>query len=507
MARVRRGTAANIIRQLINVVGQLALVPILLKFWGAELFGEWQMLTAGAAYVALLNFGFQTYATNRMNQHYSRNEMREFNRILQSSLFLALVIAFVGTLLALIVSFLLPIGNWLAPATSNNRTIIALLLTWHAGSLITGVLGGIYRAVGEYSRDMFFANLYYSSQMIVTALIAATGGRLLAASAAQLVLLAVLASMIRADLIRRHPEVELGIRQRDRRLALSFVAPSALFLVIQVSMLLSIQGSTLVVGAVMGAGAVAVFVATRSLVNLIPQAINSIGQVMWPEFTALEANGKLDILRDMQQLLTKLSLWLAVCAALLLHFVGADVVSVWTHNRLPYDGLLMDALLLFQLTASWYLPSSLVIASSNRHKPLALCQAAVVAGLGLGFVFARNWGAAGVVFGLLLADALTSAWYVPRAACRLLRCNLTSLFGQTILRGVPVAACLFVIARMLSGALVGSPALTRISVLAIMIGTVGLILLVTIWLSSSEKARLRPLFLNAKLFTQFASEQ
>jgi O-antigen/teichoic acid export membrane protein len=304
MARVRRGTAANIIRQLINVVGQLALVPILLKFWGAELFGEWQMLTAGAAYVALLNFGFQTYATNRMNQHYSRNEMREFNRILQSSLFLALVIAFVGTLLALIVSFLLPIGNWLAPATSNNRTIIALLLTWHAGSLITGVLGGIYRAVGEYSRDMFFANLYYSSQMIVTALIAATGGRLLAASAAQLVLLAVLASMIRADLIRRHPEVELGIRQRDRRLALSFVAPSALFLVIQVSMLLSIQGSTLVVGAVMGAGAVAVFVATRSLVNLIPQAINSIGQVMWPEFTALEANGKLDILRDMQQLLT-----------------------------------------------------------------------------------------------------------------------------------------------------------------------------------------------------------
>jgi O-antigen/teichoic acid export membrane protein len=492
-ARVRRGTAANIIRQLLNIVGQLLLVPILLKFWGGEMFGQWQMLTAGAAYFALLNVGFQTYATNRMNQHYSRNEMVEFNRTLHSSLFLAVVLALTGITLAVAIALVLPTGTWLKSATANGHAIIALLLMWHAASQINGVLGGTYRAVGEYSRDIFFANVHYCCHVVVIAVAAVAGGHLLAASAAQLVLLAVMTGVIWHDLKRRHPQVALGIRQRDLRLARSFIAPGALFLLIQFSMLVSIQGSTLVVGAVAGAASVAVFVTIRTLVNVIPQVINSVGQSLWPEFTALEASGRLTILADIHRLLTRLSVWLAVCGAVVLHSVGADVISLWTRNRLEYDSGLMTALLALQLTASWYLPSSLVIASSNRHRPLAVCQSAVVPGLLLGYLLAGTWGAAGVVFGLVAADAATSAWYVPLAACRLLGCNAFRLFGETLLRGIGTGLLLSALSYVVSVALADSAAIGRVLVLVGTIGIAGVLVFFIAWLTPSDKARLRSL--------------
>src|SRR4051794_24667332 len=133
--RVKRGTTANILRQLSNVVCQLALVPVLLAYWGPEHYGKWQMLTAGAAYVALLNLGLQTYASNRMNQHYSRGEMRNFNEVFQSAFFFSLMIALVAIAGAAVFLFGSPVGHWVSFFRGENRYILLLLVAWHASSL------------------------------------------------------------------------------------------------------------------------------------------------------------------------------------------------------------------------------------------------------------------------------------------------------------------------------------------------------------------------------------
>jgi O-antigen/teichoic acid export membrane protein len=68
LKRLTRGSAATLMRQMINLVGQILLVPVYLKYWGPQLYGEWQILSASVAYLTLLDLGVQTFAANRMNQ-------------------------------------------------------------------------------------------------------------------------------------------------------------------------------------------------------------------------------------------------------------------------------------------------------------------------------------------------------------------------------------------------------------------------------------------------------
>ena len=53
--RLRSGMLASGFGFSVNLVSQVALVPILLFFWGQELFGEWVILSAVPAYLSLSN--------------------------------------------------------------------------------------------------------------------------------------------------------------------------------------------------------------------------------------------------------------------------------------------------------------------------------------------------------------------------------------------------------------------------------------------------------------------
>ena len=56
VGRLTSAALANLLRHASAIIGQIALVPILLKCWGAQLYGEWQILAAAVTYLALLDF-------------------------------------------------------------------------------------------------------------------------------------------------------------------------------------------------------------------------------------------------------------------------------------------------------------------------------------------------------------------------------------------------------------------------------------------------------------------
>src|SRR3954453_412334 len=85
LRRVSQGTAANVLGQGINVVGQLVQVPILLAAWGTARYGEWLSLSAVVAYLSLLDFGVQTYSTNRLTQCRAKGDLEQYRRVLQSA--------------------------------------------------------------------------------------------------------------------------------------------------------------------------------------------------------------------------------------------------------------------------------------------------------------------------------------------------------------------------------------------------------------------------------------
>jgi O-antigen/teichoic acid export membrane protein len=486
-----------VIRQLINVIGQIALVPILLGAWGDQVYGEWQILAAALTHITLLDFGMQTYVANRMNQCYARGEMVSLTRLLHSALAFSAVVCTGGVLMCVTFVLLAPLNRWFhLTATSRPAAgLVALLLALQAiFSLPAGVLGGLYRAVGEYARDLTINNVYRLAILVLTVAIVRLGGGLVAVAAMQFLLTVITVAFLFCDLQRRHPEIHLGVRERNWQLAFSFLVPSSLFLLMQLSTILTVQGSVLLIGTTLGASTVAVLAALRSLVNVIPQATSSLGLTFWPEFTAMEAKGEYKVLDALHRFAAKGTLWLALCAAVFLHFTGRDIIAWWIGSRIAYDHQLMNSLLLLQIAATLYLMSSLVLSSTNNHRLLAICRLLSSAlGLAMGY-FLIGWaGAAGAVLGLMIADLATCGWLIPRATCKMLGRGTSVFIKEVFGTGVAFIVVLYAISYVVLKTLPGGADIHRVFTAASTVGVVGTILFYLLWLNREEKDRIRSL--------------
>lgn len=492
--RLTHGTAVTLMRQVINVAGQLLLIPLYLKFWGDQLYGEWQLLSAAIAYVTLLDFGVQTFAVNRMNQCYAREDLPELRRVFHTALHLSMTVSGAAGLILIGLITLIPVESWFHLEQTGRQTAmvaLAALAFQFTCSLPAGVIGGVYRAIGEYSRDVLFNNIQRASVITATALLLMNGGGIVTIAIAQLTGLLAHIAFVQWDLRRRHPEVRIGISGRDRRLGWSFIGPSGLFFLMQISMALTLQGTTLLIGAVAGAGVVAVFVALRALANCIPQVAQALGATLWPELTALEAKKDYRRLGEAYVLASKLLLGFALTAGVFLHFTAPDIVQWWTSGRLHFDSNLMNALILLQICQAWYLTSNVLLGSSNNHKRLAICQLlSSAAGLTVGAILGRRFGAGAVLWSLVGAEVAITCWAVPLFAMRVARQSSPRYVAEVFGKGAVFGLALYMAAWSAS-AWLSSGGFQRIAGIGTLISLAALAVLVLFWLDRDQRRWVR----------------
>ena len=448
VTRLTKGFLANIVGQVIAASGQLVLVPVFLACWGKQLYGEWLLLSAATAYVALCDFGMQMFVVNRMNQCYARGDVTQGTRILHSALLTSVLVC--GIVLAILVPgvFLAPLEKWLHLTITSHvaSAIIACVLMFQI--LVTipyGLVAGVYRATGEYARGQMAQNTSAMLSLCFTVTVVVLGGTPVYAASAQLAAVAIVMIFVTRDLSKRQHHLQPGFRQANLRLGLSLVGPSLLFALIQVAFWLTVQGSVLIVGSLFGAVAVAVFVPCRTLGNLIRQVIAAFTNAIWPEWTTLDAEGKRETLRTMLLLASKTFVALSVSLSAFLYLAGAPILLAWTRHRVEADLGLINAVLGLVTFQSPWLASSLLLAASNRLRALACCYlGAAVFGLGAGLIAGRAFGPAGVVWGMCAGELLICGTILPWMACRAVGQSLASFAAQVYGRGAVLAGVVFI---------------------------------------------------------------
>ena len=495
--RIKRGTLANVLRQIIIIGSEVALVPILLTYWGAGLYGEWQVLSAAVIYITVLDLGTHTYAINRLNQCYATGQIDELRKNLHTALVVALVTGTLGLMFMFSVAVFVPVNQWFNLKETSELTtrLVLFVLAIHAAlALPIAVISGVYRAVGEYARDVMINNVYRTATCVFTALVAVLGGGILEVAEVTLFCFASALAFILWDLHRRYPQLAIGVRQFDRKLMMTFIVPSLLFFFIQASATAIVQGAVLIVAAAAGAAAVAVFTTLRTLVNGIPQVVNSISGTLWPELTALEAKGEYRRLADLHQLSAKIILWLGICAGVFLHFGARDIVKLWTGSRITFDQSLIDGLLVLEVLITWSLASQTLLAAANRPRILAICQlVGSSAGLGLGYILAQSWGSPGVAWGLVAGYLATTSWIIPFAACQMVRCSMRSFLLHVLGRGLIVLAVLLAFVGYVQPMLPFQGGIVGVFFIWLATGVVGLAMLITVLTSAGERKTLRSL--------------
>jgi len=261
--RLRKGIASEIFANLTRIVIQVGGVPLFLVFWGDEGYGEWLLLTAILGYLRLSSVGFGQATRNRMAMDVSAGMRDQALGYFQSTSLLFLAIG-------LVVLLGVGLATLAAPAIHGflNFDVLSVLGLQQAflilGCVITinlqvEVLDAGFRSEGHYGLSTFLIML---SELLIFALVIVvlvTGG-----GQVQGVICYLAGTIFRFVLLwlvlrRLAPWIRFGLDQASLRTVKMFTLPSLAFMAFPLGQAMGLQGTLIVIGAVLGPPAVVVF--------------------------------------------------------------------------------------------------------------------------------------------------------------------------------------------------------------------------------------------------------
>ena len=379
-----------------------------------------------------------------MTGAYARGDLSRYRQLQGSAVAFYVGMAFSVSLLSGLMAAVLPVPAWIgiryiSPAVAAAVTwLLAARILWQ---MPAGQLWNIYRTTGNLGATQWLWNLQSFGVLAVTATVLLLQGdvlRLAGWSAAPLILVT---SGALISLKRSHPELLPKLSEVSLAGLRELLKPSLLFGLIMLSMALTLQGPVLLVSKALGGTAVALLVTTRTLSNVIRQMVSPLQLALWPELTRLDAVGAQPALRFGHRLLAIGSIALSAAVGGALWFEGASVMAVWTHGKLGADIWLLRVFLLATVLQSTWLPSSLFLMASNRHRRLALCNfTSAILTLMVISVLIRPYGLLVAPLGALIGDALACCHFVIKDTCFILK-EEYARFATRLWSGGAIVTC------------------------------------------------------------------
>ncbi|OGR25438.1 MAG: hypothetical protein A2139_07425 [Desulfobacca sp. RBG_16_60_12] len=404
--------------QIINVASRIVLVPLFLVAWGADIYGEWLLLSSLVAYLSLTEMGAQLYIVNRMTQAYAHRDNDQFCKILHTGLALFLIIPIAVFIIFVAVIVFFNPASFLHITQTGHGTVIlvlAILAFQIVLSLPQSVLLRVYFAVEMLPRGVMLINLMQLMSFIFLA-----GGLwlrwgMVAIAILQLIPYGLIAGMALFDLNRKFPHFKiLSLREAEFSFGLSFIKPSLHFFLIQLSQAFSVQGIVLVVGMLMGPIQVVLFSTMRTLVNLIRSFLDQLSHAAWPELTRLDAQEDMDKFLALFRVILRSTLMAAIFFITIFHFYGGHIYHFWLRKTVPFEQPVMDLFLIYISQFIFWLACSHPLQATNRHHTLAkVLFISSILTITLAYLGGRHLGLPGIVLGMIIGDLVLPFWFVP----------------------------------------------------------------------------------------------
>ena len=366
---------ASVLSPLVSIFIQLINVPVMLRFWGAHLYGEWLIISTIPAYLLLTDFGFGNVAgsdmTMRVHAGDTEGAIESFQSIAAFVLVMSLLL---GALLSAVV-FLLPVHRLLHLTSMSPRQTQLSLLFLSINCLVIlqwNFINAGYRCAGKYATALVYVNviriLEGASFLVLL---------FLHAGPVQLSMLMLGISIVGTSWLlfmksRLIPWLPLGLRHARWQRVRELTVPAAAYMAFPTGSALSLQGMTMMVGIVLGPMAVAVFNPMRTLSRTVSQLSDAVRISVLVELSAVYGKADWDLARKLHRMACQLSFFLALLASIALAIFGPRIFALWTHGRIVMNVPTFYILLVVVLVNSIWNVSSAVPMAANRHQRLAI---------------------------------------------------------------------------------------------------------------------------------------
>lgn len=371
---ILKNIGAGSLTVFINIVFQLLSVPIFLKFWGVNLYGEWIVFTSITAYFSITDIGLSTVTSNDFSINYAREKYKKCNILLNNNIFF---IVFIFTLifitLFIICSFvnLSKVLNFTILSENEVEFGMLLLIIQVFLGMLSNLLNSIYRAIHSFARGMMIDNIIRIMENLVL-----ISGVILKISFVNLLFLYILPRLIGLFFkyidSKRYYNLKINIKYFDKGEFKKIIIPSLSFFSFPVGNSIILQGFTLLVSFLMGTTAVVVFNTTRTLVNFIKTGLSLVANSVWPEFSLAYGIDDKISMKKMFRSTVSISLYLSFILSLFLLVFGKMIYIFWTNEKIDLDYTLLVTFVITIITNTIWYSASIALAATNNHKTYSL---------------------------------------------------------------------------------------------------------------------------------------
>jgi O-antigen/teichoic acid export membrane protein len=413
--RFLRGLGATSIGPLVTILAQLVSVPVFLRSWGPKLYGEWLILSAIPTYLAFSDVGFGNVAANDMTMRVASGDRDGALVTFQSTwVFISM------TSLLVVVCFMagawtMPLTRWLNLSTTSlgdARLILTMLCVYALLCLQADLTTSGFRCEGNYALGMLIKNMLRLVETLAVTVVVAVHTEPIQAAAAYLIIRAIGTPTMAWLMMRKSGWLHYGLRYATFDRTKSLAMPAIAYMAFPIGSALSLQGMVLVIAAVMGPLAVAIFSTMRTLTRFGFQLMEAFKNSVWPELSLAYGVQNWALARRLHRVACQAALWSSLGSALFLFFAGSRIIALWTHGRIVMDVTAFHWLLLVVVANSFWYTSSVVTVASNTHERVA---AVYLAGTAASLLIARlllpSFGISGAAMALLAIDIIVG-WYV-----------------------------------------------------------------------------------------------
>jgi len=454
LSRLTKGLGAHGYSQAVQIFIRLVEVPLMLGFWGTKLYGEWLMLAAIPAYLAIADGGFAGTASREMSMRSGAGDRPGALSLFQSTWLLLFIVSLAFWSLALVAVSVAPLHEWFGfkMMSADAVKLVTLLLVTHVlVSFQGGLVNGGFWCEGRYAMGEALIATMYLMEFGCLAIAIAMGGGPVEAALSYLGGRISGLIMMRLGLYRATPWLRYGWHDATLGEVRRIVGPAFASLAFPLGSALNIQGMRLVVGVVLGPPAVVVFSTLRTLTRLAMQPSSIINHLMEPEMALAYGGNRQDVFRRLFNHSCQVALWVSTASCLVLGVAGETLLGIWTHGKVTMDWPLYILLLLgTAVNAVWYTALTATYAT-NHHMRVALVYFAVYGGTAfvLSYVFTEISGLAGAGLALLLVEMLMAPYVLLKTF------DMTGESWQSWLRHVATPP-LFLIQRIRNWSIVQS---------------------------------------------------
>lgn len=404
------------------ILVRLMEVPLLLLYIGVDDYGRWLIISSLPSWLSMANFGFGSVGSSEMTMAVAAGNMHKGRSVFSTAFALVIGIGIAGIVLtALLVPFV-PWENILLVPEARRKEL-AYAAFWLTVSVFISfsseLFEGRLRAAHKAHLGILVLSFHPWISLLLLFIVLSFSTRfdIIAFTSFCAILIQVL--MLKWLSHKAIPELDFSLQGVKKKWFKVLFRKGVAFQAFPLGNALLFQGNLLVVQAVLGPGAVALFGTTRTLVRSINQVLTLIYHSIWPELSYLFGAKDMVRLARLHRVSVGMSILIACVGVFFLAIIGPFMYEMWVGQtiKLPHY-LLLLFLLPIPFNALWF-TSSAIHSACNQHEGLAK-RYLLASALSLLFCvwLSYEWGIGGAALSTLVAE-LVLIPYVFRRSLKL----------------------------------------------------------------------------------------